>query len=108
MPMYLGRFKYSADAIKAMIENPQDRGAAAARAAESLGCKLEGLWWSLGERDGVFLLEAPDNVSAASLSMLVGGSGALSRLETTPLLTMEEAQEALSKAAAASYRPPAG
>ncbi len=34
MPLYLGRFKYSADAIKAMVENPQDRGAAAAQAAE--------------------------------------------------------------------------
>ena len=56
----------------------------------------------------MFLLEAPDNVSAAALSMLVGGSGALSRLETTVLLTMDEAQAALSKAAAASYRPPTG
>lgn len=49
--------------------------------------------------------------------MLVGGSGALSslettgalsNLETTALLTMDEAQEALTKAAAAAYRPPAG
>jgi hypothetical protein len=47
-------------------------------------------------------------LTAAALSMLVGGSGALSKLETTPLLTMDEAQAALSKAAEASYRPPAG
>jgi hypothetical protein len=40
--------------------------------------------------------------------MLVGGSGALSRLETTVLLTMDEGQEAMRKAAAAAYRAPAG
>jgi uncharacterized protein with GYD domain len=59
VPLYLaplGRFKYSAEAIKAMIENPHDRGAVAAEAAESLGCKLHGMWWALGEHDGVFLL----------------------------------------------------
>lgn len=55
--LYLGRFKYSAEAIKAMVENPQDRGAAAAQAAESVGCKLHGIWWTLGDRDGVFIRE---------------------------------------------------
>ena len=108
MPLYLGRFSYTSDSVKAMLSNPQDRGKAAAEAAESLGAKLLGFWWALGEFDGAFLLEAPDNTTAGALSMLVGGSGALSRLETTPLLTMEEAQAALRKAADAAYRPPAG
>jgi hypothetical protein len=35
-------FSYSADALGAMIANPQDRKAAAATAAESLGGKLVG------------------------------------------------------------------
>lgn len=108
MPLYLGRFSYTTDSVKAMLANPHDRAKAAQEAAESIGTKLLGFWWALGEFDGVFLLEAPDNVTAAALSMLVGGSGALSSLETTVLLSMEEAQAALSKAAGASYRPPAG
>jgi uncharacterized protein with GYD domain len=108
MPLYLGRFSYTTDSVKAMLANPHDRAQAAQAAAESLGTKLLGFWWALGEFDGVFLLEAPDNMTAAALSMLVGGSGALSKLETTPLLTMDEAQSALGKAAAAAYRPPAG
>ena len=105
MPLYLGRFKYSADAIKAMVENPQDRSAAAAEAAESLGCKLQGLWWALGDRDGVFLLEAPDNVAVVALSMAVGASGQIST-ENTALLDMSEAQEAMRRAAATTFRPP--
>ncbi len=105
MPLYLGRFKYSAEAMKAMVENPQDRGTAARQAAESLGCKLHGIWWTLGERDGAFLLEAPDNVAAVALSMVVGASGQISS-EVTALLDMEDAQEAMRRAAAASFRPP--
>jgi uncharacterized protein with GYD domain len=105
MPMYLGRFKYSADAIKAMIENPQDRGAAAEHAAASLGCKLHGIWWALGDHDGVFLVEAPDNVAVVALSMAVGASGKITT-ENTALLDMNEAQEAMRRAAAADFRPP--
>jgi uncharacterized protein with GYD domain len=107
MPLYLGRFRYTTDAIKAMVANPQDRGKAAAEAAESLGGKLVGFWYSFGEFDGAFLMDAPDNATAAALAMLVGGSGALSNLETTVLLDMSEAQEAMRKAADASYRAPA-
>jgi uncharacterized protein with GYD domain len=106
MPLYLGRFSYTSESVKAMVSNPQDRARAAAEAAESLGGKLIGLWFSFGEFDGVFLAEAPDNTAAAALSMIVGGSGAMSKFETTVLLTMDEAQEAMRKAASASYRPP--
>ena len=105
MPLYLGRFKYSADAINAMIENPQDRGTAAARAAESLGCTLRGIWWAFGEHDGVFLLEAPDNVAVVALAMAVGASGQIST-ETTVLLDMDDAQDAMRRAATANFSPP--
>jgi uncharacterized protein with GYD domain len=105
VPLYLGRFKYSADAIKAMIENPQDRGAVAAQTAESLGCKMHGIWWTFGDHDGVFLLEAPDNTTVVALSMAVGASGQIST-ETTALLDMNEAQEAMRQAGKATFRPP--
>ena len=107
MSLYLGRFSYTADAIKALLNQPQDRSAAAQEVAESLGGKLLGFWYAFGEFDGVFLMEAPDNASAAALAMAVGAGGALSQVETTVLLDMDEAQDAMRKAAAATYRPPA-
>ena len=105
MPLYLGRFKYSPEALKAMIENPQDRGAAAEQTAESLGCKMHGIWWTLGEHDGVFLMEAPDNTAVVALSMAVGASGQIST-ENTVLLDMNEAQEAMRRAAAVNFQAP--
>jgi len=106
MPMYLIRFSYSTESVKALVENPGDRAKAVAEAVESLGAKMAGFWYSFGDFDGVLLMDAPDNTTAASLAMLVGGSGALSKLETTVLIDMDQAQEAMRKAAGASYRPP--
>ena len=106
MPLYLGRFRYTSDAVRALLNQPQDRSAAARDVAESLGGKLLGFWYAFGEFDGVFLMEAPDNASAVAVGMAVGASGALSAIETTVLLDMDEAQEAMRKAAAATYRPP--
>jgi len=105
MPLYLGRFNYSTEAKKALVGQPQDRSAAAREVAESLGGKLLGFWFAFGPFDGVFLMEAPDNASAAALAMAVGAAGAVS-IETTVLLEMDEAQEAMRRAAEATYRPP--
>jgi uncharacterized protein with GYD domain len=107
LPLYLTRFSYETHAVKALLNEPQDRSAAGREVAESLGGKLLGFWYAFGEFDGVFLMEAPDNATAAAVAMAVGASGALSSIETTVLLDMDEAQDAMRKAATATYRPPA-
>jgi uncharacterized protein with GYD domain len=107
MAMYLGRFGYTHEAIKTMVESPQDRSAAAREAVESLGGKLHGFWFAFGEFDGYFLMEAPDNSTALGLAATVAAGGALSKVETIPLLDMEEGMEAFRKAQSASYAPPA-
>jgi uncharacterized protein with GYD domain len=108
MPQYLGRFSYSTDAVRAIVQSPQDRESAAREGVEALGGRLLGFWFALGEFDGVFIAELPDNTSAAALAMAVGGSGAMARFETTALLGMDEAQEAMRRAGAMSYRAPTG
>ena len=106
MALYLSRFSYSTDAMKGLLKEPQDRSVAAREMADSLGGKLLGFWYAFGEFDGVYLMEAPDNASAAAVAMAVGASGAISDVETTVLLDMDEAQDAMRKAASATYRPP--
>jgi uncharacterized protein with GYD domain len=108
MPQYLGRFSYTSDAVRSLMNDPQDRSAAAREVAESLGGSLLGFWYAFGAFDGVFVAELPDNASAAALAMAVGGGGALANLETTVLIGMDEAQDAMRKAAGATYRPPGG
>jgi len=106
MRTYLFHFSYTAEALRAMIANPQDRKAAASAAVESLGGKLVGFWYSFGEYDGHGIVELPDDTAAAAFAVTVGSSDALSKYVTVPLMEAEEGMEAFSKAAQASYSPP--
>jgi uncharacterized protein with GYD domain len=108
MPQYLGRFSYTTDAVRALINDPEDRSVAVREAFESMGGTLLGYWFCFGEFDGVFLAEVPDNATAAAVAMAVGATGTLSRLETTVLIGMDEAQEAMRKAGGMAYRRPGG
>ena len=106
MPMYLTRFSYTPEAWARMAKNPEDRRNAARSYIESVGGKLHGFWYAFGEFDGYNLWEAPDNVSMAAVAIALGGGGALSKSETTVLMTVEETLEALGRAGSVGYRPP--
>ena len=106
MPLYLSKFSYTPETWARLIENPEDRREAARAYIESVGGRLHGFWYAFGSHDGYTLWEAPDNVSMAAVALAIGGGGALSTLETTTLLTVEETLEALSKAGQVGYRAP--
>jgi uncharacterized protein with GYD domain len=106
MPMYLSRFSYTPETWARLIQNPEDRRAAAAEYIESVGGKLHGFWYAFGEHDGWNLWEAPDNVSMAAVALAIGAGGAISSFETVVLLTVEETMEAMQKAGSIRYRTP--
>jgi len=106
MPLYLTKFSYTPEAWARLIGNPEDRRNAAQAYIESVGGKLHGFWYGFGAHDGYNLFEAPDNVSMAAVAMAITGGGAISSLETTVLMTVDETIEALRKAKQVQYRPP--
>jgi uncharacterized protein with GYD domain len=106
MPMYLTRFSYTPETWAKLMQTPEDRRKAATQYIESVGGKLHGFWYAFGEHDGYNLWEAPDNVSVAAVAIAIGGGGALSNIDTTVLLTVEETLEALKKASEIRYRAP--
>ena len=110
MAFYLFQASYSADAVKALIDNPQDREAIAAKAMEALDCKLHHLFFAFGTHDVVALIEAPDDKSMAATAMMVGASGTITGGSTTKLISMADAMEAMGMAAkaAGSYTPATG
>jgi uncharacterized protein with GYD domain len=73
---------------------------------ERLGGKLESVDFAFGEYDVVAIVELPDNVTMAALSMATGASGAVGEFKTTVLIPMDEAVEAMRKAGTVGYRPP--
>jgi uncharacterized protein with GYD domain len=106
VPLYLTSFSYTPEAWARLVANPEDRRDAARSYIESVGGKLHGFWYAFGARDGFTLWEAPDNVSMAAVALALGSGGALSSVETTVLLTVDETLEALRRVDQVQYRPP--
>jgi uncharacterized protein with GYD domain len=106
VPLYLTRFSYTPETWAKLIKNPEDRRAAATEYIEAVGGKLHGFWYAFGDHDGYNLWEAPDNVSMAATALALGAGGALSSVQTTVLLTVEETLAALKKASSIKYRSP--
>ena len=106
MALYLTRFSYTAETWARFTKHPEDRREAARQYIESVGGKLHGFWYAFGSYDGYNIWEAPDNVSMAAVAIAISGGGALSKFETTPLLSVEETLEALKLAGKIGYRAP--
>ena len=108
MAHYLVQGAYTPEAWAALLKNPQNRFALLPPALEKVGARLEAVYYAFGRYDVVSIVEAPDNVSVAAISLAITAGGAVKAYETTPLMTPEEGIEAMRKGAevAASYRPP--
>jgi len=104
MPKYLLEASYTAEGLKGLQKDKASgRRDAVSQAVETLGGKLDAFYFAFGADDVVAITDMPDNASAAGLALAVSASG-LVRTRTTPLLTVEEADQALQKSV--SYRPP--
>jgi len=104
MPKYLLQVSYTAEGAKGLLKDGGSKRRNAARTLiESLGGKLEVLYWAFGESDVIAIADMPDNQSAAAASLALAGSGAV-KSRTTVLLTAEDIDQAGKKTA--SYTPP--
>ena len=106
MAYYLYQAAYSAEALRVLTKKPVNRFEVVRKAVEELGGRVEGAWFAFGEYDVVLILQMPDNVSAAALSLAASAGGAIQRGKTTPLLTTDEGLAAMKKAGASKYKAP--
>ena len=97
MPKYLFEARYSPEgAIGLAKEGGTARRDAVKKHLEDVGGKLESMYFALGEIDCFVIVDLPDNVSAAALSLAVNESGLIAS-RTTVLLTPEEMDQAGKK-----------
>ncbi len=106
MPHYLIQTAYTPQSWATMVEKPQNRLELVRPAVEGLGGKIADAWLAFGEYDLVAVAEFPDNVSAAAFAISVAGAGSVKAFKTTPLMTMDEAVAAMTKAGSSTYIPP--
>lgn len=104
MAKYLIQASYTAEGSKGLLkEGGTGRRRAVDEVVAGLGGTVEAMYYAYGEDDVVTIVDFPDTTSMAAVSLMVKASGAL-QTRATPLLTVEEIDEAARKQAA--FRPP--
>ena len=95
MPKYLIQATYTVDGIKGLIgDSASGRRADVQAAVKAVGGKVEAFYYAFGTDDVIIILDVPNNITAAALSLTSSGTGGV-RVRTTPLLTVEEVDSAL-------------
>ena len=109
MPVYMYQASYSGEAIKALVNNPQDRTGAARAAIEASGGTMVGAWMAFGEDDLVVIADMPDDESMVGVALAISSTGAIVGGKTTKLLALDQAVSGMKKAKAvlSVYKPPA-
>lgn len=104
MPKYLLQGSYSAAGVAGIVRaGGQQRKRAVEEAVQSLGGKLEAFYYTFGDADALAIIDLPDTVGAAAVSLAVNASGTI-RCRTSVLITAEE-MDAASKLTV-RYHPP--
>ena len=104
MPKFICVGSYTAEGLRGLRKDKAvGRKAAVSRALESVGGRLELMYYALGDHDVVLIADLPHSVSIAGFALVVSAAG-LVRVKTTPLYTAEEIDMALMMRA--DYRPP--
>jgi uncharacterized protein with GYD domain len=104
MPKYLFYGKYTAEGFKGLMEEGgSKRIEAAKRSLGSVGGSLEAFYFSFGENDFYILVDVPDNVTTAAVTLAGNVSGTFN-IKGVPLLTPEEMDAVASKSV--DFRPP--
>ena len=88
MPTYIMLSKLTPDGVATIKNNPQ-RIREVNKELEQLGASVKAQWSTLGQYDFVNVVEAPDDVTMARVSLELGSRGT-GRYETLAAIGIEE------------------
>ena len=94
MPTYILLSTLTPQGVQTLKSNP-DRLREVNRDVEELGARVVHQWATLGPFDFVNVVEAPDNVTIAKVSIALGARGS-AKLQTLSALTIDEFLTAVS------------
>jgi uncharacterized protein with GYD domain len=108
MPLYITRGNYTSQTIKNMMAKPEDRSEAVSKLFAAVGGKLHHQYFTFGEYDFLVIAEAPSEKDVMAVLLAVGGTGAVSNLNTVPAVSAADGKAVFAKANSISgqYRPP--
>ena len=109
MAIYLGLARYTAEAMKGLVANPEDRTEMARGVYEAAGGKMLSIYSvASGHWNIAVIAEFPDSISAQAAGYTILAGGAFDDAEFIHLQAMGDMVEALQRAneIASLYKPP--
>ena len=104
MARYMYQVAYDEDGWSDLVNKPEDRIEAIRPVVRKLGGKIETAYFCFGEYDMILIVNMPDNVSAAAMSMAASAGGSMKAVKTTPLMSIREGVRAMRQAKRSGYR----
>jgi uncharacterized protein with GYD domain len=104
MAKFLFEASYTVEGLKGLQgQGASSRRDAVAKAAESVGGRLEHFYFAFGDHDAFAIADFPDNQSATAFALAVSAAGGAA-VRTVVLLTPEDVEAAITRSV--DYQPP--
>ena len=107
MPRFMTFWSYTPEAKAALARKPEDRSREVGELLQQAGGQLLDYYYCFGDYDGLFVFEAPDDVSAHAAVFAGVAAGHVQNEKTVELRTVEEKMAILDKAGELQIQPPA-
>jgi uncharacterized protein with GYD domain len=106
MPKYLVEGRYTSEGLKGLArEGASRRRGDIEKTIESVGGQLDAIYFAFGDADFYIIMDVPDNISAAALSVVANGSGFVTS-KIMVLMTTDEIDQAIRKTTTIKFLPP--
>ena len=107
MPLFCLQGRYTAESLYKIIDNKEDRTAAAAALCESAGGKLVGMFGVMGQDHHIMAIcDMPSLPNYMSMYMKIMQSGAFEMLRTVNLYTGADVVAAAEMVGSTTYKAP--
>ncbi len=104
MSKYLLKVKLTMNGLKGLLkEGGTARREVVDRSVQSLGGRLESMYWAFGDEDVYVTVDLPNNISAAAMGLVTSATGGV-RTSIVVLLSPDEIDEAVRQKV--EYRGP--
>ncbi len=95
MPRYIALIDFTSQGLKTIQDSPR-RSEEFIQQARAAGVEVKDLYWTSGSHDGLLVVEAPDDQSAASLFLTLAAKGNV-RTQTLRAFDRSEFEACLPK-----------
>lgn len=106
MAQYLLQYAYTPEAWSKQLKTEDGDIGMARKVAKNLGGSLVSGWFTFGDYDVAVIIEVPDHMTAAAVSVALSAAGYARAAKTTLLITEAEGKAMLKKAKSAKATPP--